>query len=85
MDIIGIISKVVSLSMRLFGNMSSGSILLNVSIIGFTIIGTKLFGFALPVGLPIITYIQGLLVAFIQAFVFSLIVVIGIKSVLNED
>lgn len=81
LDIIGLVSKIVSLSMRLFWNMSSGSILLNVSIIGFTMIWIKLFGFALPLGLPIITYIQSLLVAFVQAFVFTLIVVIGIKSV----
>lgn len=81
LDIIGILSKIVSLSMRLFGNMSSWSILLNVSIIWFTIIWIKLFGFAIPLWLPIITYIQSLLVAFVQAFVFTLIVVIGIKSV----
>jgi F0F1-type ATP synthase membrane subunit a len=84
LDIIGTISKIVSLSMRLFWNMSSGSILLNVSIIWFTIIWIKLFGFAIPIWLPIITYIQSLLVAFVQAFVFTLIVVIGIKSV-NAD
>lgn len=84
LDIIGLVSKIVSLSMRLFWNMSSGSILLNVSIIGFTIIWTKLFGFAIPIWLPIITYIQSLLVAFVQAFVFTLIVVIGIKSVSAE-
>lgn len=84
LDIIGLVSKIVSLSMRLFWNMSSGSILLNVSIIWFTIIWTKLFGFAIPIWLPIITYIQSLLVAFVQAFVFTLIVVIGIKSVSAE-
>ncbi|MFA7284698.1 MAG: F0F1 ATP synthase subunit A [Candidatus Absconditabacterales bacterium] len=84
LDVIGVVSKIVSLSMRLFGNMSSGSILLNVSIIGFTVIGTKLLGFALPIGLPVITYLQSLLVAFVQAFVFSLIVAIGIKAVLND-
>lgn len=84
LDIIGLVSKIVSLSMRLFGNMSSWSILLNVSIIWFTIIGIKLFWFAIPIWLPIITYIQSLLVAFVQAFVFTLIVVIGIKSVSLE-
>lgn len=81
LDIIWLISKIVSLSMRLFGNMSSGSILLNVSIIWFTTIGVKLLGFAIPLWLPVITYIQSLLVAFVQAFVFTLIVVIWIKSV----
>jgi len=84
LDVIGVVSKIVSLSMRLFGNMSSWSILLNVSIIGFTVIGTKLLGFALPIWLPVITYLQSLLVAFVQAFVFSLIVAIGIKAVLND-
>jgi len=30
LDIIGLFAKIISLSLRLFGNMSSGSILLNV-------------------------------------------------------
>lgn len=34
LDIIGVIAKIISLSIRLFGNMSSGSILLNVIFIG---------------------------------------------------
>lgn len=83
LDVIWLFSKIVSLSMRLFGNMSSWSILLNVSIIWFTVIGVKLLGFAIPVWLPVITYIQSLLVAFVQAFVFSLITAIWIKSVLD--
>jgi F0F1-type ATP synthase membrane subunit a len=34
LDIIGMLAKIISLSIRLFGNMSSGSILLNVIFIG---------------------------------------------------
>lgn len=79
LDIVGIFSKIVSLSMRLFGNMSSGSILLNVMFLGLGWIFVGLIGMNLVIWIPLIVYIQGLLVAVVQAFVFSMLVSIGIK------
>lgn len=79
LDIVWIFAKVLSLSMRLFGNMSSGSILLNVTFIWLGWLFVSLFGFNLVAWLPVIIYIQGTLVAFVQALVFSLLVTISIK------
>lgn len=83
LDIVGTFAKVISLSMRLFGNMSSGSILLNIAFLGFGGIFVAVFGTNFPVILPIIVYVQGLLVACVQAFVFSMLSAIFIKMVSN--
>lgn len=74
LDIIGIIAKIISLSIRLFWNMSSGSILLNVIFIGIGMLTVDMIWFNFAIGLPIIIYVQWLLGAVIQAFVFSLLV-----------
>lgn len=79
LDIIGTFAKVVSLSMRLFGNMSSWWILLNVAFLGLWWLTVSLIGINIPAFLPIIVYVQWLLVAVVQAFVFSLLVAIFIK------
>ncbi|MCS6982821.1 MAG: F0F1 ATP synthase subunit A [Candidatus Absconditabacterales bacterium] len=78
LDIVGVVAKVVSLSIRLFGNMSSGSILLNVIFIGFGLVTVGLLGFNMPFGVPIIIYVQSILVSVVQAFVFSLLIGIGL-------
>ena len=78
LDIIGVIAKIISLSIRLFGNMSSGSILLNVIFIGIGLLTVDMLWFNFALWLPIVIYIQWLLGSVIQAFVFSLLVWIGI-------
>lgn len=78
LDIVGTFAKIVSLSIRLFGNMSAWSILLNVIFIGIWMLTVSMLWFNLQLWLPIIVYIQSLLSAVIQAFVFSLLVWIGI-------
>jgi F0F1-type ATP synthase membrane subunit a len=78
LDIVGTIAKVISLSIRLLWNMSSGSILLNVIFIGIGMVTVGLIWFNAPIGLPIVVYIQSLLWSVIQAFVFALLVGIGI-------
>ena len=81
LDIVGVIAKVVSLSIRLFWNMSSWSILLNVIFIGIGMMTVNTLWFNFAIWLPIIIYIQSLLSSVIQAFVFSLLVGIGIAMV----
>lgn len=83
LDIIGIISKIISLSMRLFGNMSSGSILLNVTFLWLWWLFVSLIWVNFVVGIPIILYVQWLLVAVVQAFVFAMLTAIGIKLALE--
>jgi F0F1-type ATP synthase membrane subunit a len=79
LDIVGFIARIISLSLRLFWNMSAGSILLNVA---FLWLWAATIGFAwtnLALGIPLIIYLQWVLSVLIQAFVFTLIVSIGMK------
>jgi F-type H+-transporting ATPase subunit a len=64
MDIIGELSKVLSLSFRLFGNVFAGEVLAAVML------------FLMPFFLPLPFLFMGLLSAVIQAFVFSLLTTI---------
>ncbi len=66
MDIIGEISKILSLSFRLFGNVFAGEVLGAVML------------FLMPFFLPLPFLFMGLLSAIIQAFVFSLLTTIFI-------
>lgn len=81
LDLIGVIARIISLSLRLFWNMSSWSILLNVAFLWLGAVTIGLIGSVLPVWFPLIIYLLGVLSVVIQAFVFSLIVAIGIKMV----
>lgn len=83
LDIVGTFAKIISLSMRLFGNMSSGSILLNIAFLWLGGLFVHLFGANFPFLLPIVVYLQGLLVACVQAFVFSLLSAVFIKMSLD--
>lgn len=79
LDIIGNLAKVISLSFRLTGNMMSGTILLGMLVLGLKTLTHSLVGFEFPVLFPLLVVLQGLLVAVIQAFVFSLLTAIFIK------
>lgn len=86
LDIIWTIAKVISLSFRLYGNMISWSILLGLLVPWLAAMTAGFLKWVeLPIWLPIILYIQWLLVAFIQAFVFSLLISIFIKSSIWGD
>jgi len=79
LDIVGIAAKVVSLSARLYGNMIAGGILLTLLVSGLNSMTQWMFGHNFPVLGSLILYVQGLLVAVIQAFVFPLLVGIFMK------
>lgn len=79
LEIVWHAAKVISLSFRLFWNMTAGWFLLAMlfwAIIGLT---QNLFSIDFPVIGPIILYLQELLVAVIQALVFPLLIAIFIK------
>ncbi|MDD3145107.1 MAG: F0F1 ATP synthase subunit A [Candidatus Gracilibacteria bacterium] len=79
LDIVGHLAKVISLSFRLFGNITSGGMLLGMLLLGLGA-GTKfLVGFEFPVVVPVILHLQGILVSLIQALVFPLLIAIFIK------
>lgn len=72
-------AKIISLSFRLFWNVTSGWILLAMLIWALSWISFNYFGFEFPILAPVIIYLQELLVALIQAIVFPLLIAIFIK------
>ena len=88
LDIVGLFAKVISLAFRLFGNMTSGTILLGMLVVGVSSMSNSLTGFIgginFPVVLPILVYLQEILVACIQAMVFPLLVAIFIRMAMME-
>ncbi len=79
LEIVGHAAKIISLSFRLFWNMTSGWILLAMLIGAVSGLSMNLIWIELPIIGPIILYLQELLVALIQALVFPLLVAIFIK------
>ena len=83
LDILWLFAKVISLAFRLFGNMTSGTVLLWMVILGTSNLSAQLSGYfwwiEFPIILPIIVVLQWLLVACIQAMVFPLLVAIFIR------
>jgi len=79
LDIIGHLAKIISLSFRLFGNMTSWSILLMMLVTALWWFIAFWNNFNFPVIWPVIVYLQWILVSFIQALVFPLLVAIFIK------
>ena len=86
-EIISFISRPISLSMRLFANMLAGHIALKV-FAGFIVLMTTAGGFALvltplPLVMIVALYALELLVACLQAFVFSILTCIYLNDALH--
>ncbi len=79
LEIVGLLAKIISLSFRLFGNITSGWALLVMIFSIISWLTMSLLNFKFPIIIPIIVYVQEIMVAFIQAFVFPLLVAIFIK------
>lgn len=79
LDIVWHLAKVVSLSFRLFWNMTSWWILLAMLVWAVSALTTSLLNIDFPVLWPIILYLQWILVSLIQALVFPLLIGIFIK------
>ncbi len=79
LEIIGHWAKIISLSFRLFWNMTSGWVLLVMLFGALSWLTMNFFNIDFPVIGPVILYLQELLVAFIQALVFPLLIAIFIK------
>ena len=79
LEIIGLAAKIISLSFRLFWNVTAWGLLLTMLVWALTALTASLINVEFPVLIPLIVYIQELLVAFIQAFVFPLLIAIFIK------
>ena len=81
LEIVGHIAKIISLSFRLFWNVTSGWILLWMLFAALSALSVKVLGFDFPIIWPVIVYFQEILVALIQALVFPLLISIFIKVV----
>lgn len=79
LEVIWVLAKIISLSFRLFGNITSWWALLMMIFTILSWMTMSLIKFEFPIIIPIIVYVQELMVAFIQAFVFPLLVAIFIK------
>ncbi|MDY0300656.1 MAG: F0F1 ATP synthase subunit A [Trichlorobacter sp.] len=75
-ELIGHLSRVLSLTLRLFGNMQGHELVLMI----FFTLGVKYY---LPLA-PLPMMMMGILVSFIQAFVFMLLAMIYIQGSLEE-
>ena len=75
-EIIGHVSRLLSLSLRLFGNMQGHELVLMI----FFTLGAKYY---MPVA-PLPMMIMGILVSFIQAYVFMLLSMIYISGAIEE-
>jgi F0F1-type ATP synthase membrane subunit a len=85
LEMLGLFAKVVSLAFRLFGNMISWNILVTIIIISLSVTTKELTSFlwgwfSFPIIFPIFIYLQEILIALVQAFVFPLLVSIFIKT-----
>lgn len=84
LELVWLLAKVVSLAFRLFGNMISWSILVTIIIVSLSM-GTKeltsfMWWFSFPIILPIFIYLQEILIALVQAFIFPMLISIFIKT-----
>lgn len=75
-EVIGHLSRVLSLTLRLFGNMQGHELVLMI----FFTLGAKYY---LPIA-PLPMLLMGVLVSFIQAFVFMLLSMIYVQGSLEE-
>lgn len=75
-EVIGHVSRLLSLSLRLFGNMQGHELVLMI----FFTLGAKYY---MPIA-PFPMMLMGVLVSFIQAFVFMLLAMIYIQGSLEE-
>ena len=71
-EILGHLSRPLSLALRLFGNMTGHELIVMVLL------------FLAPVFIPVVMSLMGLLVAFLQAFVFVLLAMIYLSGALEE-
>lgn len=79
LELVWEIAKMISLSLRLFGNILAGVVLLWLWIAGGTLLGQLVFWLDIPLVLPLLVLLMELFVGTLQSFVFSLLVIVYFK------
>lgn len=83
-EIMGLIAKHVALTIRLFANMTAGHIVL-FAFLGLIIIFKSYFVSPVSVGFAIFVYFLEILVALIQAYIFTILSALFIGMSVNPD
>ena len=83
-ELMGLIAKHVALTIRLFANMNAGHIVL-FAFLGLIILFKSYFVSPVSVGFGIFVYFLELLVAFIQAYIFTVLSALFIGMSVNPD
>lgn len=84
LDIVWLFAKIISLSFRLTWNIFSWGVLMWIAVWWLWVITSKLVWISVPLWIPVLLVLQSLLVWFIQAFVFALLVSIFINMATEE-
>ena len=80
-EIISQLARPVTLAVRLFANMTAGHTVINV-LLGLVLLGGVLLGW-LPLGFTVALYLLEVLVAFIQAYVFTVLTTVYIGDAIK--
>lgn len=83
-EILGLFTKAVALSIRLFANLSAGHFVI-FSLLGLIILFKNLVFAPAFVGFSLAVYILELFVAFLQAYVFTLLTTLFIGSAIHQE
>lgn len=88
LEILWLFAKVISLSLRLFWNMTSWTLLVTMIVVWLSVLTKELSSFiwwySFPIIFPVFIYIQEILVALIQAIIFPMLVAIFIKTSISD-
>jgi F-type H+-transporting ATPase subunit a len=80
-ELISQLARPLTLSVRLFANMTAGHTVINV-LLGLVLLGGVLLGW-LPLGFTVALYLLEILVAFIQAYVFTVLATVYIGDAIR--
>lgn len=84
LEIMGLVAKHVALIIRLFANMVAGHIVL-FAFVGLIIIFKSYFISPVSMGFAVFVYLLEILVAFIQAYVFTILSTLFIGMAIHQD
>ena len=84
LEIMGLVAKHVALIIRLFANMVAGHIVL-FAFVGLIIIFKSYFMAPVSMGFAVFVYLLEILVAFIQAYVFTILSTLFIGMAIHQD
>jgi F-type H+-transporting ATPase subunit a len=83
-EVVGLIAKHVALMIRLFANMTAGHIVL-FALIGLVVVFKTYFASPISIGFGLFVFFLELLVATIQAYIFTLLSALFIGMSVNPD